>query len=65
MRPVIYDARGPREASIYRRESIGCGRAVTGPAIIEQTDSTIVLGPEDRATADARGNLVIEVQPHD
>ncbi|APX24494.1 MAG: methylhydantoinase [Rhodobacteraceae bacterium] len=65
VRPVIYDARGPREASIYRRESIGCGRAVTGPAIIEQTDSTIVLGPEDRATADARGNLVIEVQPHD
>ncbi|MEI4485660.1 hydantoinase/oxoprolinase family protein [Frigidibacter sp. MR17.14] len=60
-RPVLHDAAGPVGAFVYRREAIGPGQSVTGPAIVEQTDSTIVLGPGDRATADARGNLIIEV----
>ncbi|MEI4472344.1 hydantoinase/oxoprolinase family protein [Frigidibacter sp. MR17.24] len=60
-RPVIHDAAGPVGARVYRREAIGPGQSVTGPAIVEQTDSTVVIGPGDRATADARGNLIIEV----
>ena len=60
-RMMVADASGAVEAAVYRRETIGPGQGVEGPAIIEQTDSTIIIAPGDRATADVRGNLIIEV----
>ena len=33
------------------------------PAIVEQMDTTVVLPPGSTATADADGNLVVEVVP--
>lgn len=60
-RRMVADTSGAVDAAVYRRETIGPGQHVEGPAIIEQTDSTIVLAPGDRATADVRGNLIIEV----
>lgn len=52
---------GRRETPILRRESLGPGRALEGPAIIEQLDTTTVLPPGFRATVDDAGNLVIDV----
>ena len=52
---------GRCETPILRRESLGPGRALEGPAIIEQLDATTVLPPGFRATADDAGNLVIDV----
>ena len=34
---------------------------IEGPAVIEERESTCVLGPGDRATVDAHLNLVAEL----
>jgi len=52
---------GWAETPIYRREQLPAGATLTGPAIIEQLDTTIVVEPGDTVEADALGNLVIAV----
>ena len=37
------------------------GDAFTGPAVIEQLDSTTLLFPGDRATVDPYLNLLVEI----
>ena len=49
------------EAPIYDRAELGAGQVVTGPAIIEQMDSTALLYPGDRCEVDPWGNLVIDL----
>ena len=57
---------GPVETPIYWRDHLPAHAAIGGPAIIEQMDTTIVVGPGDRATQDAEGNIIIELGPgHD
>ena len=50
-----------RDTRILRRESLGPGNALEGPAIIEQLDTTTVLPPGFRAVVDKSGNLIIDV----
>jgi N-methylhydantoinase A len=50
------------EADIYERSHLGAGDRLTGPAIIEQYDSTTVVLPGQTLTVDELGNLVIEEQ---
>jgi len=50
-----------RETRILRRESLGPGSTLEGPAIIEQLDTTTVLPPEFRTDVDHAGNLLIHV----
>ena len=45
---------------VLARESLAVGEAIAGPAIIEATDSTIVVPPGWRAAADDRGFFVME-----
>jgi len=52
-----------RETRIIRRESLGPGSALQGPAIIEQLDTTTVLPPGFSAGVDAIGNLIIDTAP--
>jgi N-methylhydantoinase A len=52
---------GWAETPIYHREQLPAGASLTGPAIIEQLDTTIVVEPGDKVEADALGNLVISV----
>ena len=47
---------------IYSRHAIPSGVVVSGPAVLNQMDTTILLGSGDRATADAFGNLIVEVR---
>jgi N-methylhydantoinase A len=42
------------------RERLGVGAVVTGPAIVEQPDTTTVIPPGHRARVDRVGNLVIQ-----
>ena len=46
---------------VFRRRALGTGAALRGPAIIEQIDTTTLIGPSDSATVDAVGNVVIRV----
>jgi len=47
-------------AGVYHRSALGAGDRITGPAIIEQDDTTTVLLPGWSARADALGNLHLE-----
>jgi N-methylhydantoinase A/oxoprolinase/acetone carboxylase beta subunit len=38
---------------------MGPGKAVDGPAVIEEAESTTVIGPGAKAVIDAKGNIVI------
>ncbi len=52
---------GWRETPIYDREQLPLGGRFDGPAIVEQMDTTIVVGPGDAAEVDEVGNLLITV----
>ena len=49
------------ECEVIDRYALEPGTAVEGPAVIEEAESTCVLGPGDRATVDERLNLVAEL----
>jgi N-methylhydantoinase A len=48
------------ESTIYRREQLLPGNVVSGPAVVEAIDTTIVIDPSRRLRIDERGNGVIE-----
>lgn len=52
---------GYETIAIFDRRRLHCGDHLSGPAIIEQMDTTTVLLAGDRARVDERGNLVIEI----
>lgn len=47
---------------VYNRERLEPGQVVDGPAILEQMDSTTVLGPGQKAAVDEYRNLRIHLQ---
>lgn len=55
-------AEAPIDVPVYNRERLRAGHHFAGPAIVEQYDSTTVICPEQAATVDAYGNLVITMQ---
>ena len=46
--------------ALYAREKLPVGVAVDGPAIVIQKDTTTIIPPGAKATAEASGNLIIE-----
>jgi N-methylhydantoinase A len=59
-RPVYFEeAGGYVETPVYDHYSLQAGQEIAGPAIVEQKESTAVIGPSGRATLDARANLII------
>jgi len=53
---------GWHDTPVYRREQLGVGAELTGPAIVEQLDTTSVIEPGDRVRVDPLGNLEITVR---
>ena len=49
------------ETPVYRRSELAPGQVLTGPAIVEQMDSTTPVFPVDVARVYRLGNLVIEL----
>lgn len=47
---------------IYHRDQLPQGQKISGPAIIEQMDSTIVIFPLHQAVTDRYGNLLIRIR---
>ena len=56
----VYHAGGWQPYTIYQRDALPVGARLEGPAIIEQSDTTIPLLPGWIATVDPFGNLVME-----
>ena len=57
-REVIFGG-ASHDATVVRRSSLGAGDELSGPAIIEEQESTIVLAPQDRLAVHASGALEI------
>jgi len=54
--------RGWLSAPVYARSRLPGGSTLTGPALIEEMSSTVLLAPEQVATVDGIGNIVINVK---
>ncbi len=49
------------EVPVLDRGSLPAGECVTGPAIVEEAESTTVISPGDLLTVDRLGYLQVEV----
>jgi N-methylhydantoinase A len=47
------------DTPVYERNALVPGQKLTGPAIVEQVDTTTVIYPGQRATVDMWGNLIM------
>ncbi|WP_054952683.1 hydantoinase/oxoprolinase family protein [Flaviflexus massiliensis] len=62
VRQAYFDSEnGYQACPVYRRELLVAGNKLSGPAVIEQMDTTTVLLPGDVCVVDALGNLVITI----
>jgi N-methylhydantoinase A len=52
----------PRPVPVYDRGRLRPGHRFDGPAIVEQYDATTVVCPEQSATVDGHGNLLVELR---
>jgi N-methylhydantoinase A len=57
---LLPDRRGLAEACVYDRAALRVGDSFTGPAIIEQEDTTTLLTPGWQCRVDALGNLLLQ-----
>lgn len=60
-RQAYFPATGYAETPVYDRYRMRTGMQITGPAIVEERESTAILHPGDVATVDPYLNLVIGV----
>ncbi len=58
-RILVAESRQPLDATIYARAQMPVGFTFTGPAIIEQSDTTTLVEPGWNGTIDAAGNLLL------
>jgi 5-oxoprolinase (ATP-hydrolysing)/N-methylhydantoinase A len=47
--------------AVYRREALGAGAAIVGPAIVEEPESTTIVPAGCSLTIDALGSLVVRI----
>ena len=59
-RKVYFNGKWHR-TPIYLRENLSPKFKKTGPVIIEQLDTTIVIHPKDNFFVDEFGNIIIEI----
>ena len=65
-RPAYVSAeRGFHDCPVYDRYALSPGMSVDGPALIEERESTCVVGAGDRVCVDARANLIAELAYHE
>ena len=60
-RPVWFGGRGSFvNTPVFARASLDVGAHVVGPAIIEETESTLIVPPDFQGTVDAALNMIIK-----
>jgi N-methylhydantoinase A len=61
-RPMLFEGWDEaRDCAVYDRRLLAPGRRVRGPAAIEETESTIIVGPGAHAVVDQYRNIIIEL----
>jgi N-methylhydantoinase A len=61
-RPVYFQEYGTYRATpVYDRYQLRPGDTVTGPAVVEERESTAVLGPSAIGVVDECSNLVVRI----
>ena len=55
---------GMIDVTLYDRDQLRSGDAFSGPAIIEQMDTTVVVPPDTRVEVEETGNLIILLDPN-
>ena len=60
-REVWFEKSGKISTSIFDREAIQLGTTITGPAIIESLDSTLVVPPDWTACMDPNGFILLSL----
>jgi len=55
------EAGGFVECPVYDRYRLGAGATVSGPALVEERETTVLLLPGDIGTVDENGNLLIDL----
>ncbi|ETA49654.1 hydantoinase/oxoprolinase family protein [Ponticoccus alexandrii] len=58
-RPVWFNGPGALDTPVYDRAELAAGTELTGPAVIDQFDSTLLLFPGDGARVDDALNILI------
>ena len=62
-RPVYFKiANGTVDTPVYRRTSLKPDSSYSGPAIVEEAQSTVVIGPNDDFQIDQLGNIIIRIE---
>jgi len=61
-RAYFPEARGYTDTAVYDRYGLAAGTSLTGPAIVEERESTTVLPPGVTATVDEYANLIAETR---
>jgi N-methylhydantoinase A len=62
-RPVFFEERNDFvDVPIFDRGSLGPGTGITGPAVIEQDDTTVLLPPGTKVEVDGYLNLLIDAR---
>jgi N-methylhydantoinase A len=59
-RTIHLDGMAWCQATLYERDHLDVGAAITGPAIVEQFDATTVIPPRWTAQVDERRNLILQ-----
>ena len=63
-RPIYLQEEGRLiEVPVYDRYSLAPGTSLIGPAIVEEKETTVVVGPDARAGIDKHLNLIMEMAP--
>lgn len=58
-RPASLDGSAVAPVPVFRREALGAGHVIEGPAIVDQLDSTTVILPGQFALTDRLGNMIV------
>jgi N-methylhydantoinase A len=60
-REVVFEGAGPLACAVYDRYALAPGACFAGPALVEERESTCVVGPDAQVTIDPVLNLVMDL----
>lgn len=59
-RRVLASSSGPKDIPVYLRAALAGGHVISGPALVDQSDTTVYLPPEWSGTVHGSGSLILE-----